>query len=137
MLCMELAHLRNLAQTELRLRRDLVEDLLAGTDDDSALSRSHAVGHDLRPPHQVLVIKWPGARTEDDLVRVAEQTALKVLPTGVLIARRPGGLVLRWTPTSTFRPTPSSRGRCSGRSRNGPAPPSNGRTSPPRASWPT
>jgi sugar diacid utilization regulator len=94
MLCIELAHLRNLAQTELRLRRELVEDLLAGTDDDSALSRSQALGHDLRPPHQVLVVRWPAARTEDALFRVVEQAVLRVLPTGVLLARRPGGVVL-------------------------------------------
>jgi sugar diacid utilization regulator len=94
MLCIELSHLRNLAQTELRLRRDLVEDVLAGTDDDSALSRSEALGHDLRRPHQVLVIRWPAAKTEDALVRAVNQAVVKVVPNGVLLARRTGGVVL-------------------------------------------
>ncbi|WP_218588981.1 PucR family transcriptional regulator [Pseudonocardia oceani] len=94
MLCIELSHLRNMAHTELRLRRELVEDLLAGTDDDSALSRSEALGHDLRPPHRVLVVRWPAARTEDVIVRGVEQAVLRVLPTGVLLARRPGCVVI-------------------------------------------
>ena len=34
----------------LRLRRDLVEDLLAGTDDESACLRAEALGHNLRVP---------------------------------------------------------------------------------------
>ena len=33
-LAMELGRLRSIADTELRLRRDLMHDLLAGTDDD-------------------------------------------------------------------------------------------------------
>lgn len=49
-LAMELAHLRSLADAELRLRRDLVDDLLSGTDDESARLRSTALGHDLAPP---------------------------------------------------------------------------------------
>ncbi|WP_157681425.1 hypothetical protein [Mycobacterium sp. JS623] len=44
-LALEFAHQRELAETELRLRRDLVEDLLAGTDDDSACLRAEALGH--------------------------------------------------------------------------------------------
>jgi hypothetical protein len=38
----ELAHRRNIAESELPLRRDLVEDLLAGTDTDSAQDRARA-----------------------------------------------------------------------------------------------
>jgi sugar diacid utilization regulator len=93
-LTMELAHLRSLAETELRLRRDLVDDLLTGTDDESALSRSQALGHDLRTPHQVLVLRWPGAPTEEALVRAVEHAVTRVLDTKVLLARRPEGVVL-------------------------------------------
>lgn len=35
-LALELTHLRNLAEVELRLHRELVDDLLAGTDEASA-----------------------------------------------------------------------------------------------------
>ena len=43
-LAMELALSCSLAETELRLGRDLVEDLLAGTDEESALARAEALG---------------------------------------------------------------------------------------------
>ena len=93
-LSMELAHLRSLAETELRLRRDLVDDLLSGTDDESALSRSQALGHDLRTPHQVVVVRWAAAPTEDALIRAVEQAVPRVLHTRVLLARRPDCVVL-------------------------------------------
>ena len=59
-LSMELARLRGIADTELRLRRDLVHDLLAGTDDESALARAGALGYDLRRPHRVVVVEGKG-----------------------------------------------------------------------------
>ncbi|MEN3270357.1 helix-turn-helix domain-containing protein [Pseudonocardia sp.] len=93
-LSMELAHLRSLAENELRLRRDLMDDLLTGTDDESALSRSQALGHDLRTPHRVLVAHWTGAPTEDAVVRAVEQAVTRVLDTSVLLARRSGRVVL-------------------------------------------
>ncbi|MFB7510706.1 transcriptional regulator, partial [Streptomyces broussonetiae] len=46
-LALELTHLRSLAEVELRLHRELADDLLAGTDEASAYARSEAVGHDL------------------------------------------------------------------------------------------
>ncbi|GAA1256843.1 hypothetical protein GCM10009609_19920 [Pseudonocardia aurantiaca] len=93
-LTMELAHLRSLAETELRLRRDLVDDLLSGTDDESALARSQALGHDLGRPHQVVVVRWPAPPTEDALVRAVEQAVTRVLHTRVLLARKPNSVVL-------------------------------------------
>jgi len=91
-LAMELAHLRALAETELRLRRDLVDDLLAGTDDESARSRAAALGHDLTGPHHVLLVDWAQAR-EDALVQAVEQAATRVLGAPPLLARRRAGLV--------------------------------------------
>jgi sugar diacid utilization regulator len=93
MLRVELAHQHSLAETELRLHRDLVEDLLSGTDEASALSRARALGHDLGPEHQVAVIRWPAA-SGDALVRAARQAVTRVLDTRVLMARRPDGVVL-------------------------------------------
>ena len=65
-LSMELARLRGIADAELRLRRDLVHDLLAGTDDESALTRAEALDYDLRRPHRVVDRRGqgpgPGAR---------------------------------------------------------------------------
>ncbi|KAA8888537.1 PucR family transcriptional regulator [Nocardia colli] len=56
MLALELAHQRNLAEVELRLRRDLVDDLASGTDNDSAYARADALGHDLRGAHYVVLV---------------------------------------------------------------------------------
>jgi DNA-binding PucR family transcriptional regulator len=56
-LATELAHVRNLAEMELRLRRDLVDDLLAGVDDESAFARGEALGHDFHLPHRAVVIE--------------------------------------------------------------------------------
>ena len=56
MLGYELSHQRNLAEMELGLRRELVDDLLAGTDDESAYARAEALGHDLHRPHYVVVV---------------------------------------------------------------------------------
>ncbi|MFD9791472.1 hypothetical protein ACFWXK_11040 [Streptomyces sp. NPDC059070] len=57
-LALELAHLRGVAEVELRLRRELVDDLLTATDPANAYARSEAVGHDLHRSHHVVV--WSG-----------------------------------------------------------------------------
>ena len=56
-LAVELARLRGMADTELRVRRELVQDLLTGTDDESAYRRAEALGYDLGLPHQVAVLE--------------------------------------------------------------------------------
>ena len=61
-LAVELARLRGMADTELRVRRELVHDLLTGTDDESAYRRAEALGYDLGQPHQVAVLEVPDAR---------------------------------------------------------------------------
>jgi sugar diacid utilization regulator len=53
----ELAHRRALAEIEMRLRSELVVELVEGLDDDEAYTRSALVGHDLHQPHQVAVIR--------------------------------------------------------------------------------
>jgi hypothetical protein len=52
----EFSHQRNLAELQLNLRRELVDDLLAGTDDNGAYARAEALGYDLRRPHYVAVV---------------------------------------------------------------------------------
>lgn len=79
-LAVELARQHGLAETELRLGRDLVADLLTGTGDE-AYQRAQALGHDLRRPHRVVVAS-PGRRAtaEDPLllrVREALEAALR------------------------------------------------------------
>ena len=91
MLTVELSHQRNLVETELRLRRDLVDDLLAGTDDAGARARAEALGHDLTSPHRVLVLRWPA---EEGLVGAVEQATRAALGDTALLTRRPDGIVL-------------------------------------------
>ncbi|MFE9578585.1 PucR family transcriptional regulator [Nocardia sp. NPDC006044] len=73
MLALELAHQRNLAEIELRLRRDLVDDLAAGTDNDSAYARAEALGHDLRGTHYVVLVH--SASRLDAIAEVASRAA--------------------------------------------------------------
>jgi hypothetical protein len=90
---LRLSHERNLAEIELRLRRDLVEDLISGTSDPSVFARSEAVGHDLRAPHYAVATQWPGTRTEDQLAAAVRKASRK-LGMSILLARRPGMVVL-------------------------------------------
>ncbi|TNC28251.1 PucR family transcriptional regulator [Amycolatopsis alkalitolerans] len=73
-LSVELARLRGIAEAELRLRRDLVHDLLTGTDDESADLRAEALGYDLRRPHRVVVVEGRGrTRSEDGLLHAVRR----------------------------------------------------------------
>jgi DNA-binding PucR family transcriptional regulator len=93
-LAMELSHERSLAEIELTLRRDLVDDLLAGTDREGAYARADALGHDLRRPHYVVVMKAAG-RAECTLATAAGHAAA-ALQLNCLQGRH-GGLVVLLT----------------------------------------
>jgi sugar diacid utilization regulator len=92
-LAVELSHQRSLAETELRLRRDLVEDLLTGTDDPSAYSRGEALGYDLRTPRRVTILQWNPEIDGDLIARAASRwaTAAGLHP---MCARRPSMTIL-------------------------------------------
>lgn len=87
-LAMELARLRSLAEGELRVRRELVEDLLAGADRDSALRRAQALRYDLERPHRVLVVEGRGRERDDEAFLHAVRRAARDEPVGTLLARR-------------------------------------------------
>jgi sugar diacid utilization regulator len=83
-LAMELGRLRSIADTELRLRRDLVHDLLAGTDDESALARADALDYDLRSAHRVVVVEGKGrSRAHDDLLSAVRRAMRQAQLTGL------------------------------------------------------
>src|SRR5215475_3185035 len=88
-LSMELARLRGIADTELRLRRDLVHDLLDGTDDGSALSRAEALDYDLRRPHRVVIVEGRGRSRAHDALLGAVRRAMR--------KARQAGLVETWS----------------------------------------
>ncbi|WP_030387496.1 PucR family transcriptional regulator [Streptomyces sp. NRRL S-241] len=89
----ELAHLRNLAEVESRLHRELADDLLAGTDGASAYARSEAVGHDLHRRHYVVVVQWSN-RTADDFFVQTVGRAASAVGMHSLLTRRSGHVVL-------------------------------------------
>ena len=83
-LSMELAKLRGIADTQLRLRRDLVHGLLSGTDDESALTRAKALDYDLHRPHRVAVVEGKGrARTHDALLSAVRRAMRQARQTGL------------------------------------------------------
>ncbi|MGV9252700.1 PucR family transcriptional regulator [Streptomyces sp. NPDC003697] len=92
-LALELAHLRNLAEVELRLHRELADDLLAGTDQASAYARSEAVGHDLHRSHYVVVVQWSN-RTADDSFTQTVGRAASAVGMRSLLTRRSDHVVL-------------------------------------------
>ncbi|MEV6941806.1 helix-turn-helix domain-containing protein [Streptomyces sp. NPDC051172] len=77
-LTLELTHLRNLAEVELRLRHELADDLLAGTDGPSAYARSEAVGHDLHGSHYVVVVQWSNRNADDSFAQTVGRVAAAV-----------------------------------------------------------
>ena len=92
-LALELSHQRAVAEIELNLRRDLVDDLLAGTDRDGAYARADALGHDLRRPHHVVVMQSTGG-TESTLPVAAAGRAATALNLNYLLGRHAGLVVL-------------------------------------------
>ncbi|MGW2724680.1 PucR family transcriptional regulator [Streptomyces sp. NPDC001492] len=92
-LAQELMHLRELTEVEQRLRRQLIDDLLEGTDETSAYARGDAVGHDLQRSHYVVVVYWPGNAADDSFTRAVEQ-ATATTATRPLITRRGDRMVL-------------------------------------------
>jgi DNA-binding PucR family transcriptional regulator len=74
-LAMELIRVRSLAESELRVRRDLVEELLAGTEEDSALRRAQALRYDLERPHRVAVIESDDVSDPEALFHAVRRAA--------------------------------------------------------------
>ncbi|BBY48095.1 hypothetical protein MARA_15630 [Mycolicibacterium arabiense] len=68
---LELTHRRTLAEVQLNLRRELFDDLLAGTDAAGAYARAEALGHDLRRPHYVLAIHTARGASTSDIAAVS------------------------------------------------------------------
>lgn len=93
LLAQELLHIRELTEVELRLRRQLIDDLLAGTDETSAYARAEALGHDLQRTHYVVVVHWPGNAADDSFIRAVEQ-ATATTAARPLITRRGDRVVL-------------------------------------------
>ncbi|MFE0349665.1 PucR family transcriptional regulator [Streptomyces griseoluteus] len=92
-LSLELAHLRDLAEVERRLHRELVDDLLAGTAGAGAYARSEAVGHDLHRSHYIVVVRWSNLTADDSFAQTVGRAASAVGMRS-LLTRRSGHVVL-------------------------------------------
>lgn len=93
LLAQELLHMREVTEVELRLRRQLIDDLLEGTDETSAYARGEALGHDLRRTHYVVVVHRPGNVADDSFTRTVE-SATAPTPGRPLITRHGDRVVL-------------------------------------------
>jgi sugar diacid utilization regulator len=71
---------------ELRRRRALVNDLVAGTDDASAYARARDLGYDLHVPHWMVVTRYRAEATNPALAR-SVQRAAELLQMGALLSR--------------------------------------------------
>jgi sugar diacid utilization regulator len=93
-LAMELARVRSLAESELRMRRDLVDELLGGADSESALSSAVALGYDLQRPHRVVVVEGRGRTRDADVFFQAVRAAAREERAGTLLVARGAQVVL-------------------------------------------
>ncbi|WP_433296350.1 PucR family transcriptional regulator [Pseudonocardia sp. CA-142604] len=95
-LAMELARLQAIAETELRLGHDLVEELLAHTNEQAALNRAQAMGYDLRRPHRVAVVvaEEQSGRHDPDIRFQAVRRAARDAAVGTLLVPRGEAVVV-------------------------------------------
>jgi DNA-binding PucR family transcriptional regulator len=92
-LSMELARLRSLEETELRLGRDLVDELLSGTDDENALTRAQLQGYDLERRHRVVLVE-PIVDVDGDRFFHAVRRAARDVGVGSLLVGRGRAVVV-------------------------------------------
>jgi sugar diacid utilization regulator len=117
-LAMDLARLKSLADTELRLGGDLVEELLVGGDEERALARARALGYDLERPHRVIVVEGTARALDDEAFFHAVRRAAGDTRVGSLLAMRGGSVVvladtdLPWERFRSSVLAQLGRGRC-------------------------
>jgi sugar diacid utilization regulator len=95
----ELAHRRTLAEVEMRLRRELVAELVDGADEADAAARAAVLGHDLRRPHRIAAIR-SDADLDDSWIEVALRRTTSPQEHPPLVGRR-RGLLLAVVPADT------------------------------------
>jgi sugar diacid utilization regulator len=93
-LTLELARLRVVAEAELRVRRDLVEQLLSGERPDDATARAHSFGYDLSQPHRVAMFVTARDSYGKDALLHAVRRGARDAGAGSLVVSRPNGVVL-------------------------------------------
>ncbi|MGA5466704.1 PucR family transcriptional regulator [Mycobacterium sp. NPDC050041] len=89
---LELSHRRSLAEMQLNPRRELVDDLLAGTDAEGAYARAEAMGHDLRRTHCAVAVHSGRGVNKADIAAVGR--AAGNLHLNHLVGQQAGLIVL-------------------------------------------
>jgi sugar diacid utilization regulator len=93
-LAVELARLQSMAETELRVGRDLVEELLSGMDEERAQERAQALGYDLGRPHRVAVVRCQPTEKSTDVLFHAVRRVSRDVGIGELLVSRGRSVVV-------------------------------------------
>lgn len=93
-LMLELSRLRAVAETELRLRRDLVEELLSGAYLPALQDRATALGYDLARTRRVAVLSAEPRRADPEALFHAARRSVPPGHGPALLAMRPSGVAL-------------------------------------------
>jgi DNA-binding PucR family transcriptional regulator len=93
-LAVELARVRAVTDSELRLGRDLVDDLLAGLQDERTIARAQGVGYDLFRPHRVIVLSVDDDDGDREELFHAVRRVARDLEVGSLLGVRDSSIVL-------------------------------------------
>ena len=93
-LALDLARLRTIAEVELRLGRDLVEELLAGGRLDGIPERFRAIGYDLDRPHRVVELLVTSRHAGVDASFQAVRRAARDSGVGSLLVAHDGGIAV-------------------------------------------
>ena len=88
-IAVELAHRRNVAEVELRLGRDLADDLVAGAQVADALARAESLHFDLGGFQRVVLVAWQSPTPNAVEVSAAVRYELAAMRVPALISRRP------------------------------------------------
>ncbi|KAA9111400.1 PucR family transcriptional regulator [Microbacterium rhizomatis] len=90
MIAVELAHDRRVAEVEIRLGRDLADDLVTGADVVDALARAEALHFDLSRSQRVVLVSWEDLTPNHVDIGGALRRVLATMRVPALISRRPG-----------------------------------------------
>jgi sugar diacid utilization regulator len=88
-IAVELAHRRNVAEVEIRLGRDLADDLVAGAEVVDGLARAGALHFDLGGFQRVVLVAWESPAPNGVDVSAAVRYQLAAMHVPALISRRP------------------------------------------------
>jgi sugar diacid utilization regulator len=93
MIAVELAHHRDVAEVEIRLGRDLADDLVAGAGTVDTLARAEALHFDLSSSQRVVLVSWEHPTPNGVDIGAALRHELAAMRVPALISRRPDAML--------------------------------------------